>query len=433
MAQVVRAPRFSPPTARGIQPAAEPVLTSIVYRSTAVAPLTGYSLYELVKAAQARNRAQSITGLLLYDDAHFYQWLEGPPASVARVMDLIASDPRHQNVEILSDKPIAKRQFGNWTMRLATRGARSIHSKHDVIVPPQGTFDSLIENPDHIPEILAGLSPAFASAAPKPAVMPSNNRPLDGIAGLMLRNVILSTVIPQLAARHGVLTAPRLWPIDARSIALADLLIGPDDGAALELIRTLQSPNGAQHQLYQSLLEPAARRLGDLWGADFCTEVDVTLGLGQLQRAVRSLSGDAEPAALNGAFLPAVLIVPEPGEPHSLTAMLDSEALWQAGWDPQSEYPATDEALQDLLAGSWFDAMDLSLSASFRREHWLPRVTRTIALARHASRNPGLVVVVGGRVFAEQSRATEQVGADGTSTTAYNTETAIRNGLLHRR
>ena len=433
MAQVVRAPRFSPTNARVVQPCSPPALTSIVYRSTAAAPLSGYSLYELVKAAQTRNRAESITGLLLYDDAHFYQWLEGPPAGVARVMELIIADPRHHHVEILSDKPIASRQFGNWTMRLATRGARSIHSSHDVIVPPQETFDSLLQEPHQIPAILAALSPIIAAEEPKQAAAPRGNRPLEGSAGLLLRNVILGAVIPELAARHGVPKGPRLWPIDARAIALADLLIGPDNGAALELIRTLQSPQGVQRQLYETLLEPAARRLGDLWDADFCTDADVTLGLGQLQRAVRSLSEDAAPAALDGVFPPAVLIVPEPGEPHSLTAMLDSEALWQAGWDPQNEFPATDEALQDLLADSWFDAMDLSLSASFRREQWLPRVSQTIALARHASRNPALVVVVGGRVFAEQSAATAQVGADNSSITAHGAQAAIRNGLLHRR
>jgi hypothetical protein len=425
MAQLVRAPRINSLAPRSSQPAAEALLTSIVYRSRATTPLSGYSLYELVKTAQTRNRSSSITGLLLYDDENFYQWLEGPPASVARVMGLIAADPRHHHIEILSDKPATTRQFANWTMRLATRGVRSIHSRQDVIAPTDATFDALRGSPEQIPEILAGLT-----AVAKPAPAKSGNRPLEGAAGLMLRNVILSTVIPELAARHGIPAERRLWGIDSRSIALADLLIGPDDGAALELIRTLQSGDGSQRQLFETLLEPAARRLGDMWGADVCTEIEVTLGLGQLQRAVRAMHDDVEPAAATGVFLPAVLIVPEPGEQHSLTAILDSDALWQAGWDPQSEYPSSDEA---LLAGNWFDAMDLSLSASFTREHWLPRVSRTIALARHASRNPELVVVVGGRVFAEQSAARAQVGADGASMTAFDAEGAIRDGLLNRK
>jgi hypothetical protein len=128
-------------------------------------------------------------------------------------------------------------------------------------------------------------------------------------------------------------------------------------------------------------------------------------------------------------FLPSVLIVPEPGEVHMLNSVLDSDLLAACGWDPLTEFPATDEALQDMMADTWFDALDLSLSPSFRREGWLPRVTKTIALARHASRNPALVVVVGGRIFAEDRQAGVRVGADGSASTAMRTEKAIRDGL----
>jgi methylmalonyl-CoA mutase cobalamin-binding subunit len=88
--------------------------------------------------------------------------------------------------------------------------------------------------------------------------------------------------------------------------------------------------------------------------------------------------------------------------------------------------------LQDLMAGTWFDALDISLSPSFRRDSWLPKVTRTIALARHASRNPALVVVVGGRIFAEDKDAGLKVGADGVSSSTRNTERTIQNSLNKR-
>jgi hypothetical protein len=114
-------------------------LCSIVYRSRAVSELSDYDLYELVQAAQSRNAAEAITGLMLYDDGRFYQWLEGPADSVKRVMHSIYNDSRHRDVEILSDKPAATRQFGDWKMRLATRGVRSIHSLHNVVVPSNWT------------------------------------------------------------------------------------------------------------------------------------------------------------------------------------------------------------------------------------------------------------------------------------------------------
>jgi hypothetical protein len=406
-------------------------LCSIVYRSRAVSPLSGYELYELVKSAQARNLAESVTGLMLYDESRFYQWLEGPVDSVSRVMNSIMSDRRHTDIEIVSDKPASTRQFGDWTMRLATRGVRSIHSIHNVVVPSSEALAELLDHPDHAPEILekfsSSLVPAAIGAVARRAG-PSNG-PLRGEGGSVLADVIMGTVIPELLARHATQGRLGPWPSDAGARALAELLIGPDDGAALALMRTLQGEDGSVRRLYETLVEPAARSLGDLWGADICSEFDVTLGLGQLQRAVRELNHDIAPLAIGSPFLPAVLIVPEPGEIHSLTSILDSDALQQAGWEPQSEFPVSDEALQDMMAGSWFDALDLSLSTAFRREHWLPRVTKTIALARHASRNPALVVVVGGRIFAEDRGAGAAVGADGTAGTAMSAERAIRAGL----
>lgn len=408
-------------------PAAQASLASLVYRSRAVKALTDYELYELVQAAQRKNAADSITGMLLYDDGRFYQWLEGPPDNIGRLMRAINRDTRHADIEILSDKTTTTRQFGDWKLRLATRGARSINSLHNFVVPSDTALADIHAHPDHASEVLAGFSGS-------PLVEAPSNLPLNGPAGLILKDIIVTAVLPELVARHAERAPQGAWPIDQRARALADLLIGPDTEAALELLRSLQNSEGAITHLYETLIEPAARRLGDLWGADLCSELDVSLGLSQLQRAVRVLNEEVmQPTLPKGVYLPSILIVPEPGEVHMLSSVLDSDALANFGWDPLLEFPASDEALQDMMAGNWFDALDLSLSTAFRRESWLPRVTKTIALARHASRNPALVVIVGGRIFAEDQHAIGQVGADAGSRTATSARRAIQDRLDKRR
>jgi len=112
-----------------------------------------------------------------------------------------------------------------------------------------------------------------------------------------------------------------------------------------------------------------------------------------------------------------------------LGSVLDAELLWRAGWETRCEFPATDEALQDLLAETWFDALDLSMSLAFRHEHRLVRMTQTIRLARQASCNPNLRVVVGGRMFFERSGAGHQVGADACSGSASRVEDLILRTL----
>jgi hypothetical protein len=206
---------------------------------------------------------------------------------------------------------------------------------------------------------------------------------------------------------------------DARVADLARLLIGPDPDAAEVLLGAAHDKRGTIAPLCTLLLEPAARRLGDLWSADDCSEYEVTLGLCRLQTAIRRL--EQEPSHNAAPAGPVVLVAPQPGETHLLGAALDAELLWRAGWDMHARFPDSDAELQALLAETWFDVLDLSLSAAFRREHWLPRLTRTIERARRASRNPALLVVVAGRLFCEEQAAAQRVGANLACTSAAQT------------
>ncbi len=106
--------------------------------------------------------------------------------------------------------------------------------------------------------------------------------------------------------------------------------------------------------------------------------------------------------------------------------------MWQQGWSPQSEFPADDHELEQILKDGWFDVLDLSLSTALTREHWLPRMATTIELARRASQNPDLIVVADGRAFYESSQAGAQVNADTTNRTAADITTDILNVMAKK-
>ena len=80
-------------------------LTSLVYRSRAVAPFDEAGLQNLLASAQRRNREAAVTGMLIYDDGRFIQWLEGPAEGVARVWQVTRADSRHTDIEVLGDAP----------------------------------------------------------------------------------------------------------------------------------------------------------------------------------------------------------------------------------------------------------------------------------------------------------------------------------------
>ncbi|MBV9654102.1 MAG: BLUF domain-containing protein [Acetobacteraceae bacterium] len=399
-------------------------LATVVYRSRAAHPFSPLELHRLTLAAQERNRGESVTGLLLYDSEQFFQWLEGPAESVHRVMRSIRNDPRHGGIEILHDQPATGRRFGGWNMRLAMPGIGPFPWPPEAIKAPNEMVQRLRERPEDAPGLLARLGPAI----------PAFERlPVDLQSASILDDVIRATVIPALleglAAAQGTEQLPAANPEAAH---LASLLIASDPDAAFSLIRRVRIGERLLLPLYATLVEPAARSLGDLWSEDACSEFDVTLGLCRLQTAVRQLSTVPAGSHAKRFRTPQVLIAPEPGETHHLGAALDSEVLWHAGWTPHCAYPASDGDLQDLVAATWFDALDLSLSAAFGREHWLPRITDTIARARRASRNPALVVVVGGRAFTEGDAGVRS-GADVTSRTALHIDHSILQGLHAKR
>ncbi len=77
-------------------------------------------LERIQKTAQANNSQQNIRGVLLYAAGHFMQWLEGTEASVRTLMARIATDPRHQDIQVIytGNGPA---QLSQWSMSMVVR------------------------------------------------------------------------------------------------------------------------------------------------------------------------------------------------------------------------------------------------------------------------------------------------------------------------
>lgn len=360
---------------------ARPVgLLTLSYHSEAVVSMSEAELLRLQASAQSRNRAEGVTSMVIYDHGHFFQWLEGPPEAVERIWSSVRSDPRHRAIELLARQPAPARMFADWDMKLSYRG----------------------DSP-------GGTDPASTTA--------------------LIENLVAQVLLPTLVLRH--LPAPAVADAEPEDLrALAGLLMVTDLAPALAQLELLQVRYGSLAQLSRHVLEPTARALGDLWQQDDCSELDVTLALCQMQTCMRQICRGAR--ARPHQAMPAVLIAPQPGEPHGLVAALDGELLWQAGWDTRHEFPVDDASLQQLLAERWFDVLDLSLSPAFARDQGLQRMGRTIVEARRASNNPALVIVVGGRVFVEQELAGLRVGADAGSPNSASVESRMLRALTKR-
>lgn len=73
-------------------------------------------LTELLVQARTKNHRLRISGILLHADGRVMQVLEGEEQAVRDVFAAISRDPRHHKVVTLVDKPVAARQFPDWSM-----------------------------------------------------------------------------------------------------------------------------------------------------------------------------------------------------------------------------------------------------------------------------------------------------------------------------
>ncbi|HEX8556009.1 MAG TPA: BLUF domain-containing protein [Sphingomonas sp.] len=100
-------------------------MRQVLYTSTSALPPGQADLEGILDASRHNNAIDGITGLLWSDGTRFIQAIEGPRDSIDQTFNRISDDPRHVDVQVLSDRPIAKREFGSWTMELRPIDARA--------------------------------------------------------------------------------------------------------------------------------------------------------------------------------------------------------------------------------------------------------------------------------------------------------------------
>jgi MerR family transcriptional regulator, light-induced transcriptional regulator len=162
------------------------------------------------------------------------------------------------------------------------------------------------------------------------------------------------------------------------------------------------------------LLAPTARHLGELWNADLCEFTDVTIALSRLQGLVRYLSVGARRPQRAGGRGHAALLVPVPGEQHTLGLTMVCDFFRSSGWDVWADTPSSPEALLALVREHSFDLVGFSIGND-KRIQALGELIRTL---RSTSRNRAVRVLAGGPLLIERPQIAALVGADGTAADA---------------
>lgn len=192
----------------------------------------------------------------------------------------------------------------------------------------------------------------------------------------------------------------------------AKLALSDNETLAIGQVHLFLSRGAMVGTIFVQLLAPTARYLGELWSEDLCSFADVTVGLCRLQRVLRELSADFEagggPGRPGGAAR-RILLLPSPGEQHTFGLLMVAEFFRREHWDVSGGSWAQGSDALALVAGDWYDVLGFSLGS----ETHIVALGQVIREARRVARNPALIVLVGGPLFALHPGYADEVGADG--------------------
>ncbi len=92
------------------------MLSYLVYISFRSENCTEEEIQNILKACQGNNKSKDITGVLMYSDKKFVQYLEGEYDTILELFNKIKTDNRHNSVIMLTSFPIKQRAFPSWQM-----------------------------------------------------------------------------------------------------------------------------------------------------------------------------------------------------------------------------------------------------------------------------------------------------------------------------
>ena len=251
-------------------------------------------------------------------------------------------------------------------------------------------------------------------------------RKLDDAADRRARiaDMVAVEIVPRLAALHAAVL-PSDHPTSENITELARLVLSADECEAAVYVAGLRDGGLSVDMLFEELLEPAARLLGELWQRDEVDFVDVTIGVARLQALLSVFNCTHAMATLGDRR--SVLMLTVPGEQHSFGISMVEQFLDAGGWRVTSEREMAAERLARLVGKQWFAVAGIALS----NERNLDAVAAAIKTIRARSCNSSIGIMVGGPVFAADAGLSRQLGADGTAASG-PTAVVLAQKLLDR-
>lgn len=126
-------------------------LVAVAYVSSASHPFSEDELNQLLVGARSSNDAEQVTGVLLYDEGNFFQYLEGPVDGIERIYRRIKASKDHHGLIQLFSRGIPERHFQNWSMGF-TKAPKSV-----LLSLSQASWEAMVSSYKDKPNVRGGM------------------------------------------------------------------------------------------------------------------------------------------------------------------------------------------------------------------------------------------------------------------------------------
>ncbi len=242
-------------------------------------------------------------------------------------------------------------------------------------------------------------------------------------------------LIPRLLAHARGAGTEATWPARAgQEITPADVdrfvaaCLSHDEERCPSIITEMIDSGQPLERICLQLLAPAARTLGTMWEEDEADFLEVTLGLGRMQRVVRDLGRRVAAETPMSADAGQAFLCAMPDEQHSLGLAMVAEFFVADGWGVTVGHPLGNSEVVHEIAVHWYDVVGLSAGLVER----IPKITELVTSIREASLNADLAIMVGGQAFLNDPSLVGVVGADASAPDAAQGPMVART-LVHAR
>jgi methanogenic corrinoid protein MtbC1 len=189
---------------------------------------------------------------------------------------------------------------------------------------------------------------------------------------------------------------------------ITQLLLSTEDGAFELAITVLKTHGVSINYIVLDLIPTIARRLGKQWEDDTLSFAEVSIGVNRLERVIHKLDYLFQVTQLEKRGNHSILISNFPESQHSLGTLILSNYFIHSGW---RVYRPENNSLKSIgreLESNNHDAIAISISC----DEQLELLPNTINFLRGKSKNPKIVVLIGGPLYNKAPAKFDCIEAD---------------------